>query len=51
MRKEIILKVRATDLAIKEIEHYLKELPTESLLSGLKFAYTRKGLSVIRKKK
>jgi DNA-binding transcriptional MerR regulator len=42
VRKEIILKVRATDLAIKEIEHYLKELPTESLLAGLKFAYKRK---------
>lgn len=41
MRKEIVLKVRANDLVIKEIEHYLVELRSESLLAGLKFAYKR----------
>lgn len=41
MRKEIIFKIRATDPAIKEIEHYLEKLSTESLLAGLKFAYKR----------
>jgi DNA-binding transcriptional MerR regulator len=41
MRREIILKVRATELQIREIERYLAELSIESLIAGLKFAYKR----------
>ena len=41
MRRENILKVRATELQIREIERYLAELSIESLIAGLKFAYKR----------
>jgi DNA-binding transcriptional MerR regulator len=41
MRREIILKVRATELQVREIERYLAELSIESLIAGLKFAYKR----------
>lgn len=41
MRRENILKVRATELQIREIERYLSELSIESLIAGLKFAYKR----------
>jgi hypothetical protein len=41
MRRDIILKVRATELQIREIERYLAELRIESLIAGLKFAYKR----------
>jgi DNA-binding transcriptional MerR regulator len=41
MRRESILKVKATELQIREIERYLAELSIESLIAGLKFAYKR----------
>ncbi len=41
MRRENVLKVRATELQIREIERYLAELSIESLIAGLKFAYKR----------
>jgi DNA-binding transcriptional MerR regulator len=41
MRREIVLKVKATELQIREIERYLAELSIESLIAGLKFAYKR----------
>jgi hypothetical protein len=41
MRKELVVKVRATEIQLREIEHYLAELSIESLIAGLKFAYKR----------
>lgn len=41
MRRENVLKVRATELQIREIERYLADLSIESLIAGLKFAYKR----------
>jgi hypothetical protein len=41
MRREHILKVRATELQVRDIERYIAELSIESLIAGLKFAYKR----------
>jgi hypothetical protein len=41
MRREHILKVRATELQVRDIERYIAELNIESLIAGLKFAYKR----------
>jgi hypothetical protein len=41
MRKEHILKVKATEPQLREIERYLAGLSIQSLMAGLKFAYKR----------